>query len=196
MDHQAKNSHHSRTSVVQLNSTLGKLGRLVEFVPSKVNSAVTEVTNKCILASNILHDEELKEANEEKNLELAIGGNGVGAKECIKSVGVRVEGIASGVNVTGDVNSSTGDDVAQEGKLADTAVLDLDVTKTIETGLAGIVEQAKGIEETKRRLGTELTLEGVEGGGGGLAGLGGGKGGGRGGKSDEGGKLHHGGVSL
>ncbi|KAL7436118.1 hypothetical protein ACHAXH_003962 [Discostella pseudostelligera] len=195
MDHQAKNSHHSRTSIVQLNSTLGKLGRLVEFVPSKVNSAVTEVTNKCILAGYILHDEELKEANEEKDLELAIGGDGVGAKECIKSVGVRVEGIASGVNVTGDVNSSTGDDVAQEGKLADTAVLDLDVTKTIETGLAGIVEQAKGIEETKRRLGTELTLEGVEGGGG-LAGLGGGKGGGGGGKSDEGGKLHHGGVSL
>ena len=193
MDHQTENSHHSRTSVVQLNSTLGKLGSLIEFIPSKVKGAVTEITNKCVLAGNILHDEKLKEANEEKDLEPSIGGDGVGAEESIKSVGVRVEGISSGVNVTGDVHSSTGDDVTQEGKLADTSVLDLDVTKTIEAGLAGIVEQAEGVEETKRRLGTKLTFEGVEGGGG-LACLGRGKCGGGGGKSGEGGKLHHGGV--
>jgi hypothetical protein len=193
MDHQTENSHHSRTSVVQLNSSLGKLGRLIEFIPSKVKGAVTEITNKCVLAGNILHDEKLKEANEEKDLEPAIGGDGVGAEESIKSIGIRVEGISGGVNITGDVHSSTGDDVTQEGKLADTSVLDLDVTKAIEAGLAGIVEQAEGVEETKRRLGTKLTLEGVEGGGG-LAGLGRGKCGGGGGKSGEGGKLHHGGV--
>ena len=193
MDHQTENSHHSRTSVVQLNSTLGKLGSLIEFVPSEVKGAVTEITNKCVLAGNILHDEKLKEANEEKDLEPAIGGDGVGAEESIKSIGIRVEGISGGVNITGDVHSSTGDDVTQEGKLADTSVLDLDVTKAIEAGLAGIVEQAEGVEETKRRLGTKLTLEGVEGGGG-LAGLGRGKCGGGGGKSGEGGKLHHGGV--
>ena len=193
MDHQTENSHHRRTSVVQLNSTLGKLGSLIEFIPSKVKGAVTEITNKCVLAGNILHDEKLKEANEEKDLEPAIGGDGVGAEESIKSIGIRVEGISGGVNITGDVHSSTGDDVTQEGKLADTSVLDLDVTKTIEAGLAGIVEQAEGVEETKRRLGTKLTLEGVEGGGG-LAGLGRGKCGGGGGKSGEGGKLHHGGV--
>ncbi len=191
MDHQSKNSHHCRTSVVQLNSTLGKLGRLIECVPSKVNSAVTEITNEFVLAGHILHDTELKEANEEKDLELSVHGDGVGAEKGGKTVGVGVEGIAGGVNVSGDVNSSTGNDVTQEGKLANTAVLDLDVTKTIEAGLAGIVEQAEGVEETERGLCTELTLEGVEGGGD-LAGLCGGKCGGGGDKSDEGSELHHG----
>ncbi len=46
-----------------------------------------------------------------------------------------------------------------------------------ESLLVGIVVQAVGFEEAERGLGTELVLEGVEGGGG-LAGLGRGKGGG------------------
>jgi hypothetical protein len=43
-------------------------------------------------------------------------------------------------------------------------VLDLDVTEAVETLLGDITgEQAEGIEESKRGLGAELILEGVEG---------------------------------
>ena len=90
------------------------------------------------------------------------------------------------------MDTGAGDDVAKEGKLGDTAVLDLDVTETVELDLVTIGDKAKGIEEAKRGLGAELVLEGAKGGGG-LAGLGGGKGGGRADEgSKNGGSLHHG----
>ena len=47
-------------------------------------------------------------------------------------------------------------------KLADTAVLELDVTEALETLLVGVGEEAERIEETKRGLDTELVLEGRE----------------------------------
>ena len=89
------------------------------------------------------------------------------------------------------MDSVTGDDLAKEGKLTDTSVLDLDVTKAVETLLVGILKKAKRIEETKRGLDTKLGLEGVKSGGG-LANLGGGEGGGRTGKKGGDGKLVHG----
>jgi hypothetical protein len=58
-------------------------------------------------------------------------------------------------------------------------VLQLNVTKTVETLLVGIVEHAQRIEESKRGLSTKLVLEGVDGSGG-LSNLSGGKGSGRG----------------
>jgi len=68
-------------------------------------------------------------------------------------------------------------------------VLDLHVTEAVESLLVGTIEQAEGVEEPEGALGADLTLEGLEIGGG-LAGLGGGEGGGRADKS-EGNKLHH-----
>ena len=41
-------------------------------------------------------------------------------------------------------------------KHTDAAVLDLDVTEAVEALLVGILEEAEGIEEAKRGLGTEL----------------------------------------
>ena len=46
--------HHSGTSVVQLNGTLLKLGLLRVFVPAEIKGTVTEVTNECVVAGNIL----------------------------------------------------------------------------------------------------------------------------------------------
>jgi hypothetical protein len=65
------------------------------------------------------------------------------------------------------MDAGTGDNLTQDGQHADAAMLDLDVTEAIESFLGGITaEQAKRIEETKRRLGTELILERIlEGGG-------------------------------
>jgi hypothetical protein len=61
------------------------------------------------------------------------------------------------------VDTGTGDDVAQEGKLGDASVLYLDVMEAVESLLVGAIKQAKGIEEAERGLGSELGLEGVEG---------------------------------
>jgi len=81
-----------------------------------------------------------------------------------------------------------GDDVAQEGKLGDASVFYLDVTEAVESLLVGAIEQAEGIEEAERGLGSELGLEGVEGRGS-LGRGGGGKGSGRSRKDGEGNTL-------
>merc|ERR1719251_790941 len=181
MNHKSKDSHHGGTSVVELNSTLGELGLLIEGVPSEVKRSVTEVTGELSLSGNILHDEELEGSDEGNDLEKSGLGDGVDGGP---SVGDGVEGGSSGVDVTRKVDSSTGDDVSEEGKLGNTSVLDLDVTEAVEALLVGIIKESEGIEESKRRLDSELRLEGVEGGGG-LGNLGGSEGGGRGGKSGE-----------
>ena len=188
MNHKSKNSHHSGTSVVKLNSTLLKLGLFVERIPSEINEAVTEVTNEFVLSGNILHDEKLKESNEEKNLESSISGNLEGASPSFSDI--RELGSISG-DVSGKTKSGTGDNLSEEGKLTDTSVLDLNVTETVETALASLIEKSQRIEEAKRRLSTKLVLEGVKGGGG-LAGLGRGESGGGGGEGGEDSSLHHG----
>ena len=86
------------------------------------------------------------------------------------------------------MDTGTGDDVAQEGKLGDASVLYLDVTEAVESLLVGAIEQAEGIEEAERGLGSELGLEGVEGRGS-LGRGGGGKGSGRSRKDGEGDTL-------
>ena len=99
------------------------------------------------------------------------------------------------INVSGEVSTGTGRNLTKEGKLRDTAVLNLNVTETIETFLVGTIEQSEGIEEAKRGLSAELGFEGVEGSSG-LAGLGRGESGGGGGEGGKDGSLHRVGQSL
>ena len=140
----------------------------VKSVPAKVKGSVTEVTNKLSLSSHILHHCKLKEANKCKDLESSSNRNLQGASPAFSNV----RELGSVVrNITGKTETSTGGDLSKEGKLADTSVLDLDVTEAVESLLVGTIQQAEGIEESKRGLGTELVLEGSKGGGG-LAGLG------------------------
>ena len=162
MNHESKNSHHSSTSLVELDSTLRKLGLLIEGVPSEVKSLVTEVTRE-LSSSNVLHYEELKESNESDNLEKSSLGD---CSNSSPSVRDGVEGSSRVVNLSGKVDSSTGDDVSEESKLGDTSVLDLNVTEAVETILVSIIKKSKGIEESKRSLCSDLTLKGVEGSGG------------------------------
>ena len=63
------------------------------------------------------------------------------------------------------MNSRTGDDVSEERKLGNTSVLDLDVTKTVETVLVGIVKESERIEKSKWGLNSNLSLESSEGSG-------------------------------
>jgi hypothetical protein len=73
--------------------------------------------------------------------------------------------------------------------LGDTSMLDLYVTKTVETFLVSIVEESKWIEKSKWGLYSNLRLECVECGGG-LCYLGRSEGGSRGGKGGGDDKLH------
>ena len=191
MYHKSKNSHHSRTSVVQLNSTLLKLGLLVELVPGALEGSVTKISGELVSESrHILHDGDFEQADEREDLNEALGGDGIGAEDGGKTVGVGVECVAVVINISAEMSTGACDDVTQESKLSNTAVLDLNVTKTVEALLVGTIEQAEGVEEAKGSLGTELVLEGGKRGGG-LAGLGGGEGSGGAGKSSEGDNLHH-----
>ena len=88
-------------------------------------------------------------------------------------------GIREVSGVVDGCRSTTDHDLAQEGVLSDTSVLDLNVTEAVNTFLDAVSrEYVKGIEGSKRRLRTELVLEIMELGGG-LAALGRGESGGR-----------------
>eukprot|EP01083_Nonionella_stella_P282697 961970_1 len=186
MYHKSKNSHHSGTSLVKLDSTLGKLGLLIEGVPSEVKSSVTEVTGELSLSGYVLHDSKLKESYEKDELSNSGIRDGVDGGP---TVGDGVEGVSGVVDISWKMNSGTGDDVSKEGKLSNTSVLDLNITESVETLLVGIIKKSKRIEKSKRGLYSDLSLESVEGSGG-LGNLGRCEGGGGGGKGGGDDKLH------
>ena len=191
MDHKSKNSHHGGTAVVELDGALGKLGLFIKVIPSEVNVAVAEVSNVLVSGSgNITHEGAFQNTNGGNHLDKSGGGDGVGAEEGGNTVGEGVEGVSSVVDGSWKVDSGTGHDLAQEGKLSDTSVLDLDVSEAVEALLGAVTrEHAEGIEESKRRLGTKLILEGGQRGGG-LGDGGRREGGGGGDGSGEDDRLH------
>jgi hypothetical protein len=186
VDHKGKDSHHGGTALVELDGTLLHLGLLIKGVPSVVDGVVTEVTNE-FSSGDVLHDSELKGTNEGNNLGNSGSRDGVEGGETIGDIG---KGKARVVNVSGETDSSLGDEVSDNGEHGDTSVLDLDVTETVELLLVTVGDHTEGIEESKRILGTKLVLERRKaGGGGGL--LGGGESSGGGDKGGEDGGLHH-----
>eukprot|EP00567_Pseudictyota_dubia_P011800 CAMPEP_0197464986 /NCGR_PEP_ID=MMETSP1175-20131217/64309_1 /TAXON_ID=1003142 /ORGANISM="Triceratium dubium, Strain CCMP147" /LENGTH=395 /DNA_ID=CAMNT_0043000989 /DNA_START=161 /DNA_END=1346 /DNA_ORIENTATION=+ len=190
--HEAKDAHHGSTAVVKLDAALADLFGLAEGVPAEVNEAIAEVTGEIAgggAVGRVLHDEELEKANEQDDLSEAGLGDGILAEEGGKAIGVGVEGVALEVDASGKVDASPGHDLAEEGKLRDAAVLDLDVPEAVEAGLVGVLEEAKGVVQAKRGLGADLVLEGREGSGG-LADLGGGEGSGGAGEEGSDGELH------
>ena len=186
VDHKSEDTGHGGTSVVELDGTLGELLFLIEGIPSEVNVSVTEVTDELVSGSrNILHETNFKESNEGDDLDKSGSRDGVRSDKGGNSVRVGLEGVTGVVDVSRKVDSGTGDDLSKEGKHTNTSVLDLDVSETVESLLVDItVEESQRIEESKRRLGTEFILEGLDGGGSGLL-LGRGESSGGG---DEGGK--------
>jgi hypothetical protein len=191
VNHKSENSHHGGTAVVKLDGTLLKLGLLIKVIPAEVNVSVTEVTDVLVSSSgNITHEGALKDSNEGNDLNKSGSGDGVGAEEGGNTVGEGVEGVSSVVDGSGKVDSGTGHNLSKEGKLSNTSVLDLNVTETVEALLGAVSRKhTEGIEESKRRLGTELVLEGTKRGGG-LASLGRGEGGSAGDKGGNDGGLH------
>ena len=167
VDHESKGSHHGGTAVVEFDGTLGKLGFLIEVVPSEVEGSVTEVTDELVSGSfDVLHDEKLKGTNEGNNLEQTFRRDGVRSRDGGPSVRERVEGISVLVDGSGKVDTVTGGDLSKEGKHTNAAVLDLDVSETVELFLVTVLDKSKRIKESKRRLGSEGVFEGGQGGGG------------------------------
>jgi hypothetical protein len=163
VDHKGEDTHLGGTALVELDGTLLELSLLVEGVPAEVKGVVTEVTNE-FSSGDVLHDGELKEANEGNKLADASTRDGGKGGETVGDIG---ELKARVVNVSRETDSGLLDEVSSDGKHTDASVLDLDVTETVELLLVAIGNQAEGIEESKRSLGTELVLEGLQGGGGG-----------------------------
>jgi hypothetical protein len=149
-------------------------GFLIKVIPSEVNVSVTEVTNELVSSSwNRLHESTFQHGNEGNDLDKTGSGDAVRSEKGGNTVGVRVEGVSGVVDGSRKVDSGTGGDLAQKGQLCNTSVLDFDISKTIEAGFIFTTQLSKGIEETKRWLGSKLILEGLQGGrGGGLLGRG------------------------
>merc|ERR1719188_1232372 len=126
-------------------------------------------TNSFPAPGDILHETNFKESNEGNKLDESSSRDGVRSDEGGNSVGEGVEGVSLQVNVSREEDTGTGGNLSKEGKHTNTSVLDFDVSKTIESLLVNITsEESKRIEESKRRLGTEFILEGLDGGGGSL----------------------------
>ena len=186
VDHEAKKTHHGGTALVELDGTLLKLGFFIKSVPAEVKGTVAEVTGEFGFSSNVLHDGQFQETNEGKNLE------GTGNRDGEGSIPARSEVRELGSVVgdfTGEVDTGLVDQVSNNTKHADTSVLDFNVTKAIELFLVAIGNKAKGIEETKRRLGSKFVLEGLQGGGGSSL-LGRSEGGGGGKEGGDNSELH------
>merc|ERR1711935_243600 len=137
---------------------LGELLFLVEVIPSEVNVSVSEITNELVSgSSDILHETNFEESNEGNELDKSRGRDGVRSDKGSNTVGEGVEAVSVEVDASRKVDSGTGGDLAKEGKHTDASVLDLDVSKTVESLLVNIsVEKSQRIEESKRRLGTKF----------------------------------------
>ena len=188
MNHKAENSEHGGTSVVELDGTLLQLDLITEGVPSEVNFVVAEISREFTLSGDILHDGQFKESNEGDNLVNSGSGDTIGT-DGSPSVRVRVEAVSGLIDGSRKVESGTGDDVSKESQHSNTSVLDLNISKTVESGLVSVGNHSQRIEKTKRRLGTKSIFESAQGGAGGLL-LGRSKGGSGGDKGGEDSGLH------
>ena len=159
VDHQAKDAHHGGTSLVELNSALLQLGLIIEAIPAKVDGSVTEVTN-VFSSGDVLHDRGLKDTDEKQKLAQTSGGDGLERGETVGDIG---KGGSRVVDIAREADAGFLDEVTDDGEHGNATVLEFDITKAVKLGLVTILDKTEGIEETKRRLGTELILESLQG---------------------------------
>ena len=175
-------------SVVELDSTLLGLLSLRKVLPARGES-VAEVSHELSLAVDVLHDKELQESDKENDLGQAVGRDLAQAG----NTGLDGRELGSGLIDSSRETVSTGSDqVSKDSQHRDTAVLELDVTETVEPCLVLLIDKVERVPESKRFLGSNLVLKGLQRSpGGGL--LRGSKGRGNSGKeSNDSGGLHHG----
>ena len=56
--HKSQNTHHGRTALVNLDTSLDKFGLVIECVPTEINEVVTEISGK-LSSCNVLHHKNL-----------------------------------------------------------------------------------------------------------------------------------------
>jgi len=158
VDGKAEDAHHGGTALVELDGALLELLLLGEGVPAEINAEghVAEITDELAGSGNVAHDKELEPSDEEDDLKEALTGDGISTVQGGEAIGDVGELTAAEVDGTAKVDTGTGDDVAKEGKHGNAAVLDLNVSEAVELVLVAVGDQAEGIEEAKRGLGTEL----------------------------------------
>jgi len=157
VDHEGKDAHHGGTALVELDGALVELGLLVEGVPPEVDEAVAEVANEFAslgAVGGVLHHEGLEEADEGEGLEEAGSRDVLEGLEAGGDVG-EVDALAGGDGAR-EADTGGGGEVTGDSEHGNAAVLDLDVTETVEVGLITIGDEAKGIVEAKGGLGSEL----------------------------------------
>ena len=101
-----------------------------------------EVTNN-ISFNNIFHDKELKESNEDDNLQETTLRDGINGSPFVEDGG---EDGSRVFNLSGKSDSVTGHNLSKEFKLGNMAVLDINVTKTVKLVLVGISQKTNGIK--------------------------------------------------
>ena len=186
MDHEGKETHLGGTSLVQF---LGAkvvhllLAGATEEADGEGRSG--EVTWEG--SFGLLPSGNLKGTAECEDLECAWNWNGEGRVPSGSEVG---ELGSIGGDITWEVDASLVDKVSNNTELADTSVLNLNTTETIELGLVTISYHAKRIEETKGGLGTKFILKCLESSGGDDLVGGGGKSRSGGNEGGENGELH------
>jgi hypothetical protein len=188
VNHKGKDSHLGGTALVELDGTLGELGLLIERVPSVVDGSVTEVSGEFGFTGDVLHDRGFEDSNKEEELNKSTSRDLLEGGETVRDGRKGLSGVVNGSRKT---DASFLDKVSNNGEHRDTSVLDLDGAEAVELLLVTIGDEAKGIEESKRSLSTNLVFESHVGGDRSTGGvLGRGEGRGTGDERGEDNKLH------
>ena len=146
VDHKTKDTHLGSTAVVELDGNLLVNGLLIPTRLLELDSL------DLILAGSI---STLNEGDSEEGSEDGLRREIRQGSKTSLDVGKIISRGEGGWETV----ASSRDEVSEDGKLGDTAVLHLDKAKTIESLLIGISKEAKRIPETKRGLGTDGVLE-------------------------------------
>ena len=188
MDHEGKDAHHGGAALVQFLGTevdFLLLGQVSEESDREASSRA-EVTREGSLV--LPPDGELEEANKEEDLGDSFDGDLLQSSEAGGDI-LKTKVLSLG-KVSRKAETDGGGEVAEEGKLGDTTVLELNITKAVEPLLVSALQEHEGIIEAKGLLDSKFGFEGVKSRGG-LACLGRGKGSGRAEESESGENLHH-----
>jgi hypothetical protein len=140
VNHETQDAHLCRSAVVKLDGSLfHKI--LIGSRPLENVHAISEITGEFTL-SLVLHDEDLKESNEGDDLDKSSSWDVAKSGNSGLDGGKRSSRV---VNVSRDSGTEGGVDVSENRKHGNSSVLDLNVSKTVESLLVGSIKHVQRI---------------------------------------------------